>query len=463
SWSQIVSPTTPPVGRARATAAFDPNRSEIVLAGGERPSTLLRDAWSFDGSRWQPIPLQGQRPMRSFAALAVEPSGSSVLAFSGLGISTTPAADTWRWDGRAWSQLNVPGPSPRVAAATCTSPTAVWLYGGDNWGSGSAFSDLWRWDGTAWTQVVAAGPSARTGAGMTWDLQANVAVLFGGATPLTLPTDTWTFDGVAWQQQVTTTAPTGRWSPAMAFDPVLGRTVLCGGISGASPLTDTWLWDGTAWSPVPSGSLPVGHQATTAAFDLQRLQVVARTTSTTTGYLGWSFDGQAWNQIGATPPSYEMLYATWDGKLLGYPYTFGLLHGEGMNLHSLSATAASATPYGGTCGQNAPTVAASTWPRLAEAGFEVELVRAQPSSFAVVLGAVQPASLPLLGCTLLVPPGQAAVLLPTDVRGNAALALPIPASIGFLGVALHFQAAAPDPNAPAGFAMSRGLRIGIGD
>ena len=72
------------------------------------------------------------------------------------------------------------------------------------------------------------------------------------------------------------------------------------------------------------------------------------------------------------------------------------------------------------------------------------------------------ATINIAGCTQLVQPGQAVVLLQASPNGFATVPLPLPTSSTYLGVDLFFQAAALDATTPNGFTLSRGLQITLG-
>lgn len=85
----------------------------------------------------------------------------------------------------------------------------------------------------------------------------------------------------------------------------------------------------------------------------------------------------------------------------------------------------------------------------------------------VLVVGLLPASIPLLGGTLLVQP---AVTVPHVLQGSPgvpgsgtfSLLLSIPASPGLVGQSLRFQAFYADPGAPAGVSMTAGLQVTIG-
>lgn len=147
----------------------------------------------------------------------------------------------------------------------------------------------------------------------------------------------------------------------------------------------------------------------------------------------------------------------------GFPYTGGLLLRDSRSLFGISAAEAEVERYGIACTSGAPDLTVSEWPRPGAATMTIDVVGAPPSSFVALLGATSNANFNVAGCVQLVQPGQAALLVPTSASGVAAVALPVPNNPAFVGVELFFQVAALDAAAPAGFTLSRGLRLRVGD
>src|SRR5262249_37018137 len=52
SWAQE-QPATPPPSREKASLAFDNDRSEVVLFGGNGVGGALDDTWAFRGGEWR--------------------------------------------------------------------------------------------------------------------------------------------------------------------------------------------------------------------------------------------------------------------------------------------------------------------------------------------------------------------------------------------------------------------------
>ena len=144
-------------------------------------------------------------------------------------------------------------------------------------GCGVTSSQTWVWNGTAWNQAAGTQPTpARDHPNMSFDPGTGKVMLFGGlgtgGTNGILLNDTWEFDGTNWSQIVTRNAPSPRYEAAMA--PTHGGVMLMGGnVLGTGfsdedaphvfATGDTWIFSGGNWSQLcPSGMLPAPrHQA----------------------------------------------------------------------------------------------------------------------------------------------------------------------------------------------------------
>jgi hypothetical protein len=293
------------IGDAGADAGFG-TQSRVLLFGGRRGSDIngvLGDTWIWDGATWTQRAVSGP-PSRSSASGAG--IGGQVILFGGLGkvndAGTNALGDTWGWDGTSWRQLDVVGPSGRAFAQGAAVGGQFVFYGGYGPPLGGT-NDLWSWDGQRWTELqsnsgvgnplpnapgitiglaatsfrdalfltdgpsiwlwngnwrrlpddggVLAGPRSREGAAAA--TVGGQVVLFGGGDEsgghgLVLFSETWLWNGSAWNQATTPAGLTGRTGMGMA---ALGNTlVLFGGNDGTNDLNDTWIWDGTRWTQV---------------------------------------------------------------------------------------------------------------------------------------------------------------------------------------------------------------------
>lgn len=444
-----------PAARIAAKAVFDPSRGEVLLLGGYAGQPLFADAFSWNGVRWLPLPSAPLLPVHSErGAMMAEPQGTSLIRFSGG--TNLLHGETWRWDGRVWSLASTTGPVPRVNAAFCTGPAQCYLFSGFTGSLGTPFGDFWQWNGTAWAQLPS-GPSARESAAMAFDLLHSELVLFGGSSTTFLG-DTWTWDGTTWQLRAPSNSPSPRVHPGMAYDAAAMRVLLCGGYSGPNSSPDTWQWDGSNWSVVPVTSAPTNVGNATMAFDKQGQRVVLAMPADGLPTDLWSFDGNGWNQIATSQP----LPTHWQAVAIGSPWPNGVVFADGASLFGLDAASPQSVAYGHACGANAPELGANGWPQIGAADFGIDVVHAPPSAAVALLGALQSASIQVAGCTLLVQPGPATLLVQASATGSATSSMPLPNAPGLLGVDLYFQAVALAPTSPSGFVMSPGLQVTIG-
>jgi hypothetical protein len=88
---------------------------KAVLNGGEQTANVfLDDTWTFDGTTWTQLMIQGP-PQRFHHAMA--PLGGVLVLFGGGGIGGGPVpwyGDTWTFDGTAWTMLSATGPAGRL-------------------------------------------------------------------------------------------------------------------------------------------------------------------------------------------------------------------------------------------------------------------------------------------------------------------------------------------------------------
>lgn len=457
-WHQPIAPNGPSA-RYGAMCVFDATLGELRVFGGSPSDTATNDMWSWNGVRWlqHPAPPHpGARGVLGFAGVTLaDPRGRGMVLYVPNPSAATP---TWRFDAAGWHPVGGAAPSDRYEAVIANGAPKAYLHGGLDTTTGSWLSDLWSFDGTAWTLEAANGPPPRIHHAMAYDLARNEVVLFGGVTTLAHSNETWVFDGTRWMQRQPATTPPAREAPMLAYDLGRNRTVLAGGFDNLGERFDTWEWDGVDWTPVTSaGSLSSGRGR--MAFDLQRTKVVLVVRTSQSSVTAFEFDGIDWAPIPVSPSA--VVAGPFDA--VGFPHPDGLLITDLDSVVELSSTAAQVAHYGTACSNPAPDLVANTWPRVGAPHHRIDVQGAPGSSFVALLGAVQSASVPIGGCTLLVQPGQALLLLATSATGVASAALPLPNDRAFLGLDLFFQVAAPAPASPAGFTLSRGLRLQLGD
>lgn len=166
---------------------------------------------------------------------------------------------------------------------------------------------MWEYDGTKWTHRadIPIGESAQGDIKIAFDTLRYRLVLYAARTKGS--TETWEFDGKAWQQKKSAHQPVRCDDGALLqYDEKLHKTVLVGedrtgngllswdghewGADGGTG-TQTWLWDGRDWSQV-KGAQPARATWGGIAFDGAHQKTMLLTTRMET----WTLQ-QQWVQL----------------------------------------------------------------------------------------------------------------------------------------------------------------------
>jgi len=280
--------------------------SQVVLVNGGpengKSSTAPVELWGWSGKQWTLLSADPNGPQwRNFASVAYDSKRKALVLYGGL-TAEQDFEDTWEWDGTRWTQFNAEGPGPREAAGMTydSGRERVVLFGGAQ--RSKAMNDTWEWDGVQWTRVSTDGPTTRFPAGFAYDMAHQNVMLFGGHTfdnqGFTTYADTWTWDGVNWQQ-ISSEGPSPRDGARAIFIPTVRQILLFGGAEigiSVTNLNDTWLWNGAQWKQVDVEGPPARvHPA--LAFDESRGVVVMTGGSNGPGIIlsdTWEWDGQTW-------------------------------------------------------------------------------------------------------------------------------------------------------------------------
>ncbi|HTK08664.1 MAG TPA: kelch repeat-containing protein [Ktedonobacteraceae bacterium] len=265
-----------PPARKGGCLAYDVGRNRTLLFGGGG----LNDTWSWDGSSWTQLHPSQSPPPRTSACMAYDSQHGTILLFGGVSTSGLLLGDTWLWNGTTWTQLQPQrAPTARCGAVMAYSEAqrCLVLFGGEASGGrvGRLLNDTWAWNGALWSlQAVPAPPPERVGSTLTYDVANRQLVLFGGTSGSALYGDTWTWTGQKWQSLSPSTSPLPRAWATMTYVASLQQVILVGGSSvTANPalngLNDIWQWNGTAWGQLNSVSAPAGGYHS-AAYDSTR-------------------------------------------------------------------------------------------------------------------------------------------------------------------------------------------------
>jgi hypothetical protein len=231
---------------------WDQRQQRCVLFGGQTRKygtwPLLNDTWTFDGAQWQRAEgwFAFVRPRARCAhCLAYDEATGQVVLFGGsVGASTV--ADTWVFENRGWKRRRTQrSPSPREYCAMAYDPArrACVLHGGsaDDEGTQGSLSDTWTFDGHAW-ESASADPSAgpRDDFALAYFRgQVNALVITGSRQT----SHTASLGSKGWTPVTTIQRPSRRQCAAMVYHDALNAGLLHGGeLHHGGPLfSDTWL------------------------------------------------------------------------------------------------------------------------------------------------------------------------------------------------------------------------------
>ncbi len=280
--ANLLAPPNAPSARLNMAMAPFGHSGQAILYGGNWNTTLFADTWLWNGSTWTLLHPADNPGMLAEHEMVYDETRGQIVLFGGLGgVPPVYSNQTWVWDGTNWTQMH-PRVSPpeREGHAMAYDAVAqkVVLFGG--YGDYAETNDTWTWDGSNWTQVVTpVSPKARYGHSMAFDATRGETVLFGGLLSQPTPTwfsDTWVFNGSAWQQKVSATPPPPRAGHVLAYHPALQAVLMVGGaggkqVSGSSWNYDfrreTWMWNGQAWVQQFPAMQPGPAYTIGAAFD----------------------------------------------------------------------------------------------------------------------------------------------------------------------------------------------------
>lgn len=199
-----------------------------------------------------------------------------------------PASASEEADGFGWTRLDKRVRPPGASAAAMAYDEArgemVLFPGFDRAGKDGG---TWvRRDGEWQRVVTGVEPEARYGAQMVYDAARQEIVLFGGygrnpeGGPSLALNDTWTWNGLRWQQEQPASSPSRRAFPAAAYDRERQEIVLFGGIGiddngqAFKKLGDTWNWNGETWTRRQPATSPPVRNGAGMVFDEARGEIL---------------------------------------------------------------------------------------------------------------------------------------------------------------------------------------------
>lgn len=231
TWTQLA--TAGPGGRSGHVMVWENWLGNVVLYGGAQDGwggpNVFNDTWLFDISTntWSNANAIGGAPALDLHAGCFVPGIGQFGA--GLFLVTCGVRDafytdnneTWGYNpqGNRWTLVTAAtatGPRDRHRPAMCYMGAPNYkavLFGGYDFWQGQANDDTWVFDAFTMTWSIApvagARPPRRWGASLAYDSVRHVAILTGGADPVTgsMRTDTWEWNGTGWRQL--TAGPSG--------------------------------------------------------------------------------------------------------------------------------------------------------------------------------------------------------------------------------------------------------------
>ncbi len=287
--------------RASHALAWDVASQRVLLFGGD-PGTGFAgsdETWAWNGVSWAQLTPAHQPGARLMHAMATDGARREVVLFGGFRGSSA-LRDQWTWNGVDWTQkspsgLLLPVLMRHSLVSNALSGRLV-LVGGDD-GLGNKMSGLWEWNGSNWThQVPSPAPSGGYGQSAAWDSVRDRLVVFGGSAD-SFSAETWEWTGLQWEDKTPTGPRLGR--AHMAWDEARRVLVLVGG----SP-TQTWEWDGTRWASASPATAPAQGAL---AFDRGSQRLIAFDSDTQ-----WAWDGGSWGASSVTPGPALLEEVAWD-------------------------------------------------------------------------------------------------------------------------------------------------------
>jgi hypothetical protein len=181
-WSELTWPPiafTPPPGRSRHSAIFDPARRRMIVFGGRDESRVFDDMWTLtltEPSRWTRLRVAGGPGPRWGHAAVYDPVRDRMLVFGGASPSGVWSSEVWALSlsSSSWSLLPVSGVSPEI-----DSPALIYdpvrdrvLALGPRPGFAADAYRAWALPlagDAVWTELVGPGPTLPPGRPVVYD------------------------------------------------------------------------------------------------------------------------------------------------------------------------------------------------------------------------------------------------------------------------------------------------------
>jgi hypothetical protein len=318
TWRRVTT-SIAPVGRAAHAMAYDRSLKKVVLFGGDVPDTSdTHFLWAFEGDKWSVVGFTFPPPRRQHG-MAFSADRNSLVVFGGLSlVGQQTLGDTWEFKDGGWFQYDGGAPPARKSQMMGSElpldggTGRVVLFGGIGL-DGGFLNDTWAFDSSGWHVLTTTGSPSKRGSGqIAYDVDQNRMVLFGGSNGVSNFQDTYGLSGTNWVQLALglPLVPSSRRDFGMAYDSVSHQMLLFGGQNG----NDTWGFSGNTWKPL----VPQARGLASMVYDQTRKRTVLFG-----GGIGpdrfddtWEFDGIKWISVNVNqPPSGRLQHSmTYDSK-----------------------------------------------------------------------------------------------------------------------------------------------------
>jgi hypothetical protein len=276
-WVQLFPETTPP-SRSAHTMVYDSTRHRIVMFGGRKEATVVRqkfgihaDTWAWeqvDGHwDWRDLAPANAPDARFFQGMAYDADNDRVMLYGGFnytadGKTLQVLFDTWEFDGENWTRVAENGPQiskPLIVFDAARHETLMLGTEGT-----TAKPAMYRWNGEAsrWDTITAALlPTCVNEAQLVYQVHNQRPLVAGGLCGGSgLADETFEWDGSTW---IKITNPKGfattrEIDSAMAYDGASQQAVRFGGHNSGTtiPNSETTVYRATRWRRLATSGNP---------------------------------------------------------------------------------------------------------------------------------------------------------------------------------------------------------------
>lgn len=286
---------TNPSPRLAPRMAFDESTGVGILFGGRGlsdPADGLEhgtdETWSWNRNHWVQVFPETLPPARSAHAMVYDSARHRIIVFGGRKEATVLRqkfglhGDTWAWQNGEWSDL-APGTAPEArfyqGMAYDRDRDRVILYGGFNYGTDGALQalfDTWEYDGDNWTRVAQSGPELSKPL-LVFDAVRHETLMLGTDTAAKPAMYRWNDEASRWDAMTPPALPACVNEAQLVYQTHNQKPLLAGGLCASSGLADeTYEWDGDTWTKVthPKGYATTREVDSAMAYDTAAQQVV---------------------------------------------------------------------------------------------------------------------------------------------------------------------------------------------